>query len=117
MSGILCVMNIDYEDFVDPPTGGRFKLAVLGIIIPAMIAYFAVSAWLEELAYLPGRRGGMMLHGESARAMAVVYMSVALFIHCRWFWGLIQSERVYKIGQISSLFIFLVALIWSLSVL
>jgi hypothetical protein len=109
-------MPVDAEDFAYPPTGGKFKLVLLGIIIPGFIAYYGVNAWIDEKAYWPGRRGGVTVHGESARAMAVLYMSVASFVHSRWFWGLIQADRIFQIGMVSSLLIFLGSLIWALSV-
>lgn len=109
-------MPFDAEDFAYPPTGGKFKLVLLGIIIPGFIAYYGVNAWLDEEAYWPGRRGGVTVHGESARAMAVLYMSVASFVHSRWFWGLIQADRIFQVGMVSSLLIFLGSLIWALSV-
>lgn len=109
-------MAFDTEDFAYPPTGGKFKLIVVGIIIPVFIAYYGVNTWLAEEAYWPGRGGGVTLRGESARAMAVLYMSVASFVHFRWFWGLIQAERVFKVGMVSSMLIFLGALIWAMSV-
>lgn len=110
-------MAFDVEDFAYPPAGGRIKWIVVGMVIPAIIAHYAVNAWLSEAAYWPGgRSGGVTVRGESARAMAALYMSVASFIHFRWFWGLIQAARVFKIGTISSLLIFLGALIWALSV-
>jgi hypothetical protein len=110
------IMPFDAEDFAYPPTGGKFKLVLLGIIIPGFIAYYGVNAWLSEEAYWPGRRGGVTVHGESARAMAVLYMSVATFVHSRWFWGLIQVDRIFQVGMVSSLLIFLGSLIWALSV-
>lgn len=109
-------MASDTEGFAYPPTGGRIKLIVVGIILPGIVAYYGVNAWLSEQAYWHGRGGGVTVRGESARAMAVLYMSVAGFIHFRWFWGLIQAERVFRIGMFSSLLIFLGALIWALSV-
>jgi len=109
-------MAFDTENFAYPPTGGTIKLIMVGIIFPGIIACYGVNAWLSEEAYWPGRRGGVMVFGESARAMAVLYMSVGSFIHFRWFWGLIQAERVFKLGMVFSLLVFLGALIWALSV-
>ena len=109
-------MPFDAEDIAYPPTGGKLKLIFLGIIIPGFIAYYGVNAWLIEEAYWPGRPGGVTVHGESARAIAVLYLSVASFVHSRWFWGLIQADRVFQISMVSSLLIFLGSLIWALSV-
>jgi hypothetical protein len=111
-------MSYDYEDFAYPPNGGRVKLILLGLIIPGIIAYFAIRAWLTKEAYWPSRRGqGLIVHGESAQALAVVYLSVAAFFHFRWFWGLIQADRVFQIGTVCSLLTFLGALIHALCTL
>jgi hypothetical protein len=111
-------MPYDYEDLAYPPNGGRVKLILLGCLIPGIIAWFAIKAWLMKEAYWPGRRGsGMLVHGESAQAMAVVYLSVAAFFHFRWFWGLIQTHQIFQIGTICSLLLFLGALIYALCVL
>ena len=112
-------MPYDSEDFAYPPNGGRVKLILLGCLIPGIIAWFAINAWLMKEAYWPGgRRGpGMTVRGEAAQAMAVMYLSVAGFFHFRWFWGLIQFDRVFQIGTVCSLLLFLAALIHALCVL
>jgi hypothetical protein len=111
-------MPYDFDDLAYPPNGGRVKLILLGCLVPGIIAWFAINAWITQEAYWPSRRGsGMRLHGESAQAMAFVYLSVALFFHFRWFWGLLQAERVYLTGTVCSLMLFLGALIHTLCVL
>jgi hypothetical protein len=110
------IMPFDTEDFDYPPTGSKFKQVVVGIIIPGFIVYYGVNVWIDEEAYLPGRGGGVTIHGESARAMAVLYMSVASFVHSRWFWGMVHADKIYLVGMVGSLFIFLGSLIWALSV-
>jgi hypothetical protein len=111
-------MTHDFEDFAYPPSGGRMKMVVLGIMLPGIITYFGTRAWWLEEAIWPGRgNSSIVVHGECARAMAVVYLSVAAFIHFRWFWGLIPADRTFQAGAVCSLFTFLGALIYALCVL
>ena len=109
-------MAFDSEDFAYPPSGGRNKLVLLGILLPGFIAWHAAHAWIARVAYWPSRRGaGIVIHGEAARAMAVLYLSVALFIHFRWFWGLLQKDRAFLSGTVGSCLLFLGALLWALA--
>lgn len=104
---------MDDGDFDIPPTGGRVKLILLGIVLPGLIAWYATDAWMAEKAYWPARQGrGIRIYGEAARALAVVYLSVAGFCHTRWFWGILQWERTFRAGTIASCLFFLGALLW-----
>lgn len=97
-------MSFDFEDLAHPPeSGGKGRIALLGVILPAVIAFFAAKAWMNEEAYWPGRRGGATITGEAARYLAVCYLSVAAFCHSRWFWGLRGFERAFKAGIITSI--------------
>ena len=108
----------DYEDFAYPPSGGRLKLIILGVVIPGVIAFFAIRAWAHQEAYWPGSRGsGMTVRGEAAQALAVAYLSIGAFLHFRWFWGLLSAHRTFQIGTVCSLFAFLAGLICALCAL
>jgi len=104
-------MPLDFEDLAHPPESvGKGKLILLGIILPAVIAYWAAQAWIHETAYWPGRgTRGVNITGEAARYMAVCYLSVAAFVHARWFWGALQFERVFKVGIVSTMIVGLIA--------
>jgi len=96
------------EDLSNPPSGGRLKLILLGVVLPMVIGYFSVKAWVNEEAIWFGSRGhDMVVHGQTARALAVTYLSVGLFCHFRWCWGLIPVWRVFEIGTVVSLLGFL----------
>ena len=107
-------MAFDFEDLSYPPDGGRWKLIILGIIVPGIVAWFGHHAWTLQQAWWPGRGGGVIVRGESAQAMAVVYMSVAALVHFRWFWGLLQARWTFQVGTTVSLLSFLGAMIWAL---
>lgn len=96
------------EDFAYPPSGGRVKLVLLGIIMPLVIVYFGVHAWLIEEAIWFGSRGSdIVVHGPTAKSLGVAYTSIGLFCHFRWFWGLLPVYRVFEIGTVVSIVSFL----------
>lgn len=90
-----------------PPPGGRVKLLLLGVLLPLIIGYFGIKAWVTEEAVWFGRNSNMIVHGQVAKGLAVTYISVCLFCHFRWYWGLKPVYRVYEIGTIVSLLAFL----------
>lgn len=48
--------------------------------------------------------------------MAAAYLSVAAFVHTRWFWGLLRAERTFQTVTLLSLLCFFGALIGELFV-
>src|SRR6478735_4258051 len=106
-------MDFDIENLAYPPNGGKMKLILLGIIVPATIAVIAIRAWILQEASLPTKTSGWYcVHGQDARAAAAAYLSAAVFAHSRWFWGLLGAERVFLTGTIVSLLTFVGAMIW-----
>jgi hypothetical protein len=102
----------DAEDLAYPPSGGRVKLVILGIILPLGVVYFGVQAWWSEEAIWFGNRGSdLVVRGATAKSLGVAYTSVGLFCHFRWFWGLLPVYRVFEVGTVLSLMGFLGALI------
>lgn len=94
----------DAEDLSYPPSGGRIKLVLLGILLPLAIAYFGVKAWVTEEAVWFGQgNSNIIVHGQTAKALAITYLSTCLFCHVRWFWGLIPVYRVFEMGTVVSL--------------
>jgi len=98
----------EIEDLSYPPTGGRVKITILGILLPLLLAWFASKAWIDQVATWPGHRGSsMVVKGDAARAIAVCKFAAALFCHFRWFWGIVSTYRVFTIGMVVSLILFL----------
>ncbi len=92
------------EDLSYPPSGGMGKLILLGVILPLVIGYFAGKAWITEEAVWFGKGSSdLTVHGQAAKGLAVTYLSVGLFCHFRWCWGLIPVYRVFEIGTVLSL--------------
>lgn len=103
----------DIEDLAYPPSGGRWKLVILGLVLPAVILHFGVKAWTTEEAIWFGHRGyNLVVHGQAAKALGVTYTSIGLFCHSRWFWGLLPNFRVYEVGTVISLIGFLGGLLF-----
>jgi|GEM_PF-6023323 len=99
-----------FEDWAYPPDrGGRWNIVVLGVVLPLVIGYFAAKIWIDQEAVWPGgRRGNLKVKGDTARALAVCYLSAALFCHFRWYWGLVGSYRMFEVGTVISLLVGLV---------
>lgn len=96
------------EDLAYPPGGGTGKLTALGVLLPLLISWFAVSSWITEQAVWPGQRGTTLtIRGPEARWMAGAYLGIALFCHFRWCWGLLGFYRTFEIGTVLSLLAFL----------
>ncbi len=94
----------DIEDLSYPPSGGRVKMIVLGILLPLVIGYFAARAWMTQEAVWLGERGAtMIVKGVAAKALGVCYFGAAGFCHFRWFWGLVPAYRVFTIGIVLSM--------------
>lgn len=99
-------MNI-FEHLSYPPSGGYLKLFLLGILLPGAIGYFGVQAWnTGEVAWLNSET----LKGLPAKSLAGTYLSLALFCHSRWFWGIVPVHFLFKIGSLVSLLGLLAAL-------
>ena len=93
-----------------PPTGGIFKVVVLGIALPLIIAYYAYYAWTTEQAVWFGKRSKLIIHGLEAQWMASVYFSVGFFCFSRWCIGCLGSCKLFEIGTVFSILLFLISL-------
>lgn len=62
----------DIEDLSYPPSGGRVKMILLGLLLPLMIGGYASKPRMGQEAVWLGRGGAdMIVKGEAARALAV----------------------------------------------
>ena len=94
------------EDLAYPPSGGRGKMIVLGILLPLAVGYYAGKSWINQEAVWLGRSGpDMIVKGEAAKALAVCYFAAAAFCHFRWFWGLVPVYRVFTVGIVLSMIV------------
>ena len=103
----------DIESLAWPPNGGKVKLVVLGLLVPAIIAGFAARSWIQQEAWLPTKTSGWYgVHGQDALATAAAYLSAAVFMHSRWCWGLLGFDRIFQAGTILALLAFVGSMIW-----
>ena len=70
----------------EPPTGGRFKLLVLGAVVPLLILWYGINGFLTAQIGMYGRNANVELYGPPAQALSVAWISIALVCHFRWVW-------------------------------
>ena len=93
------------EDLSHPPSGGRIKMIVRGVVLPLVVFWFAAEAWIDQEAWWFGHHNGsnVKLRGDAARGMAACWAGVAGFLHFRYFWGLWPAPRLFSIGVVLSI--------------
>jgi hypothetical protein len=95
------------SDFSHAPTGGRFQQVLRGLVIPGVIIAVAARCYIYRHALWFGfghsSSSSVWLSGQAAQAMAGCYLSIGLFIHFRWFWGLVPVYRVFISGLVLSM--------------
>jgi hypothetical protein len=80
----------DAEDLAYAPSGGRIKMALLGIGLAVIPLGYGAHCLLTGHARFFGRSGTHLdLEGSAAVALAIAYISIGAFIHAHWFWGLL----------------------------
>jgi hypothetical protein len=89
----------DIEELAYPPdSGGKVKMALLGIILPIALACYAGWGFAKESFYVP-ERGGEIIHGTAAKWLALCHFGAAATAHFRWWWGLLPSYRIFTWGS------------------
>lgn len=89
---------IDDETFTCPPEGGRFKKWLLGYAVPGLVVLYAMFYGVfDGKLSLPLKHGSIEFEGNSARVLAVSYISLASFMHFHFGWGL--SDRLWMRSQ------------------
>ena len=97
-------------DWSCPPQGGRFKQVIVGLVLPLVIAYFCYGDWFsEEVVWTSGKSRGVriVVTGIAAKCAVIAPLSIASFIHFRWFWGALGFYRTFQVGMIISLLVFI----------
>ncbi len=104
------------EDLSTPAYGGKWQLFGSGVILPLVICYFAARAWIERDAIWISGEGiaKERITGDAARAMAVVYLCGAAFMHFRWCWGLLGFEKTSHAGVAIALYLGIGAMLTTL---
>jgi hypothetical protein len=77
------------ESLSHAPSGGRLKMWLLGVGLALIPIYYGIRCLQAGHATFFGSRGAHLeLTGSEAVAMATAYISIGVFIHAHWFWGL-----------------------------
>ncbi len=79
------------DDWEDQPRQGPFYKWFLGIAVPLTVAGFGIHAIITQQADYSGRVT-LILHGVSAIAFGIAAISLAIFLHCHYFWGNIYDQ-------------------------
>ncbi|MDA7921157.1 hypothetical protein N9B73_05320 [Verrucomicrobiales bacterium] len=90
------------ENFSFAPSGGRFKLVILGLILPCVILYFGIRGWITQEALWVGDGIDLGVSGVTARAISFAYSGIGMLFHFRWVWGILGFHRTFEIGTIFS---------------
>ena len=108
-------MGADGEELATPPDAGPWKIFLFGAAVPLGITWYAVRAWYQQSALLFGRRDTITMTGDAAKALAVAYLSVAVFLHARWCWGALGFEGVSRVLVAIASVAFVVGLIGAIA--
>jgi hypothetical protein len=77
------------EHLASSPSGGRFKMWLLGVVLALIPAGYGVFSLITGNARFFGRQGSHVdLDGAGGIALSIAYIAVGVFIHAHWFWGL-----------------------------
>jgi hypothetical protein len=88
---------IDEESLSCPPEGGALKRQLLGYLVPAVIALYAiVYGMIIGHIILPIDESKGALTGNAARWLGIAYLAVASFMHCHFGWGLSSTLWPYS---------------------
>lgn len=78
----------DAEDLAYPPSGGRFKMWLLGVGLALLPIGYGIHCLRTGHALLLGENSNLDVTGSGAVALALAYIAIGVFIHAHWFWGL-----------------------------
>jgi hypothetical protein len=81
------------DDTFDVPEGGWFKRWLAGALIPGIIILFGASCIHAGRTPFPARHFMGQFIDYAGIALAVAYISVGLFLHLHFFWGLTRGLR------------------------
>lgn len=87
------------DDFEDQPKQGWFFKWVLGVALPAVILSFGVAALLSRHARMgmTGSQNETTFLGINAIAYGTAASSLAIFLHCHYFWGNVYNQAWFAV--------------------
>ena len=75
------------DDWTDAPPPGFWPKWFGGVIVPVGFVAYGVYCLITGSAALTGEYLTQQLHGTQARALAIAYLGLGLFLHCHYYWG------------------------------
>ena len=100
----------DAEDLGSEPSGGPFKMWLLGVGLALIPLGYGVRCLFTGHAHFFGRySSGLDLSGPAGTALAIAYISVGAFVHFHYFWGL--HPRLLGLSPLLKLLALLVFLV------
>ena len=91
------------DDWEDQPAQSSVHKWVLGLFGPALLLSYGIWVLVTKAAEFSGDRATMDLRGENAIAYGLAVISIALFLHCHYFWGNIYNQIWFAVlGKIVS---------------
>lgn len=104
----------DVDALAHAPSGGRGTQIFAGIILAlAPIAYGLFCLDRGWASLFGSHASAVILRGSEAQALAAAYISLGLFCHFHWFWGL--HPRLQPCSQVLkklALAGFLIPMLW-----
>jgi hypothetical protein len=76
----------------DQPAQGWFFPWILGAALPLGIFAYGVCATITRRATFFGSQSTMPVTGTNATALGIAAISLAIFLHCHYFWGNIYDQ-------------------------
>ncbi len=100
------------DDDVDIPPQGPISKWLVGIAAPVAILIYAINILLTNHGIFYGnygqQYGQMEVTGPTAKALGLAALSLAIFLHCHYFWGNIYHlSAAAVLGKILSLTTFI----------
>lgn len=102
------------DDWEDQPAQGSFHKWVLGVLVPLLLATYAVHAIKNQQIDFGGRFI-TTFYGPNAIAIGIAALAAAIFVHCHYFWGNIYNQAWFAVlGKIIAAIAFIAALVFVL---
>lgn len=84
----------DAEDLAYTPNGGRLTMWLMGVGLALVPVGYGIRCLFTGHSILFGRNQDLDVTGLTAVALAIAYISVGIFMHAHWFWGLLPKFEI-----------------------
>jgi hypothetical protein len=99
------------DDWEDQPGQSGFHQWILGLGLPIGILIYAVHIFVTRQAIMGDDNVNLDLRGRNAIAYGLAVASVAVMLHCHYFWGNLYNQAwIAVLGKILSILCFIAGL-------